>query len=229
MEKQKAKMSGVFLSAKWLNLVHLSFLADPKLLLKYKPPNIDFDTIDNKAVISLVVFNFEDTQIKGIPLPIYGNFSELNLRFNVKDELGLYSGIVFIKEMIPRPIMAEAANFLYNENYEVRDIKSNIVDYEGSDLIKFEYSADGGHEINVVAEKRTLTPPENSVKHTLKQRNAGFGIFNGKTIMYRVEHSIWEIYPVINYSYRIDFKKLFGAEWGFLNDSEPFDITLAKG
>ena len=226
MSQIKAEEPKVFLSAEWCSLIHLSYYVKPELLQAVKPPNIELDMIGANAVVSLVAFDFKNTGIKGVPVPVYGNFPEVNLRYYVKDRDNRYSGVVFIKELVPRALVAAAANSLYNEKYEAANITCETK--QALDVLEFNYTVEE-HSVTAITEARSVTPQENSTQHWVKQRNAGFGIIEGKTIVYKVEHGIWEIYPVINYSSRIDFGKVFGGKWSFLNNEEPFDVTVAKG
>lgn len=217
----------VFLTAKWKNLVFLSYHVEPELLLPLLPPNIEADLMNDKAVVTLAAFDFVNTKIKGIPLPVYGDFSEINLRFNVTDKNINLKGVVFIKELVPKSLIAAAANTIYNEKYETAGITAS---HDVSlDVLKFNYTINEKHTISVITESRSCVVPENTAKYNIKQRNAGFGTFEGKTIVYEVKHGEWDIFPVINHAIKIDFGELFGAEWKFLNDTEPFDITTARG
>lgn len=48
------------------------------------------------------------------------NFEEINLRFYVRYKSGdeWKRGVVFIKEIVPRPALTFVANTIYGENYE---------------------------------------------------------------------------------------------------------------
>jgi len=200
---------------------------DPKILMRIKPPNTDLDKIGPHGVISLVAFEFQDTNVKGIPLPVFGNFCELNLRYNVKDIHEKYSGVVFINELVPRELIAAAANTIYNENYETINIKSEVLEHK--DTLKVNYFIGEDYVITAETEIRTAIIPETSEKSFIIHRNAGFGINEGKSIIYKVEHGNWEIFPLKEYSYTLDFGKLFGSDWEFLNNEKPFDVTVSKG
>lgn len=226
MDKNK-----IFLSAEWVNLIHVSYKVNPNLLLQNVPPNLELDTIGGEAVITLVAFDFKNTKVKGVPVPAYGNFSEINLRYNVKDKQDNFKGVVFIKELIPRSAIAFAANMLYNEKYETASIKS--VNEELPETFKISYSLKmdkSNYNLTAILKKRTSTPPEDSVEHRIKQRDAGFGkTRDGKTLIYRVDHSLWELYPLVDFRHNIDFRKVFGDEWKFLNEEKEFNVMVAKG
>ena len=50
-----------------------------------------------------------------------------------------------------------------------------------------------------------------------------------RTDEYKVEHPKWELFDVKNHEIKIDFGKLYGAEFAFLNNEKPHSIFMAKG
>lgn len=220
-----------FLTAKWENLIHISYKIDKHKLYSFLPAHVELDLYGGDAIVSLVAFDFKNTTIKGIPIPFYGNFPEVNLRFNVKDKNKIYKGVVFLKELIPRAAITLAANRLYKEHYVTLPMKSEM--QEVSDTIRLFHSIrynNNEYTIEVVSETRTLTPQENSIEHLVKQRNAGFGKSkDGKTLVYQVEHSLWEVHPLISFNYNLNYGEIFGSYWEFLNYEKPFNVMLAKG
>lgn len=73
-------------------------------------------------------------------------------------------------------------------------------------------------------------PSKDSLEHFFKEHQWGFGLSKkGSTLVYRVEHPFWQIYPVKKYFLDLDFGILYGKSWEFLNSEKPFNITLAAG
>lgn len=221
----------VFLKANWENLIHISYSVNKDKLINFLPPNIELDLYGGDAVVTLVAFDFKNTIVKGIPIPFYGNFPEVNLRFNVKDKAGIHKGVVFVREIIPRAGIALVANALYKEHYITMPMKSEM--REGSDEIKISHLLHFNKKeylIEAVSEARTVTPPENSVEDIVKQRNAGFGKSKeGRTLMYKVEHSVWEIFPLKSFVLNLSYEDIFGTYWKFLSLEKPLNVMLAKG
>ena len=50
-----------------------------------------------------------------------------------------------------------------------------------------------------------------------------------KTFEYEVVHPRWECYEVLEYEIHVDFKKLYGNDFGVLNDMVPTSVMLAEG
>src|SRR5206468_6521150 len=64
-------------------------------------------------------FLFTDTRVLGVPVLFHRHFEEVNLRFYVRSRGpdGWRRGVAFVKEIVPRRLIAWVARTLYNENY----------------------------------------------------------------------------------------------------------------
>ena len=113
-----------FLTARWSNLAILTYEAPPALLEPHLPAGLALDTRGGTAFASLVVFDFLDTRVLGVPWPGFRDFPELNLRFYVKQ--GSRRGVVFIREFVPRVLVSWLARTLYHEPYLVAPIDSRV-------------------------------------------------------------------------------------------------------
>ncbi len=109
----------LFLTAEWRNLLMLNYPVEASLLSQYVPHGTELDTWNGSPYISLVGFLFCNTRVYGVAIPGHRNFEEVNLRFYVRRESGgeLRRGVVFIREIVPRRLIAWTANLLYQENY----------------------------------------------------------------------------------------------------------------
>jgi uncharacterized protein YqjF (DUF2071 family) len=116
-----------FLTAKWQNLIMINYEIDPTYLAPYLPTGVDLDFYNDKTYISLVGFLFKDSCLFKIPIPIFGTFEEINLRFYVKRKIGneFKRGVVFINETVPNKTVAWVANKLYKEHYTSIATKHN--------------------------------------------------------------------------------------------------------
>jgi len=113
-----------FLTAEWKNLILLTYAVEPSILEAYLPKGLELDILKGKAYVSFVAFEFLNTRVKGIPIPFHINFPEVNLRFYVKEKGGEQRrGVVFIKEIVPKTMIALVANKVYNEPYVAAALK----------------------------------------------------------------------------------------------------------
>src|SRR5882762_2754874 len=106
----------VFLSAEWLDLALLNYAVEPATLLPFVPPGTTLDSFEGKTYLSLVGFRFCKTKLLGrVAVPWHSEFEEVNLRFYVHRSSGTERrrGVVFIKEIVPKPAIALTARLLY--------------------------------------------------------------------------------------------------------------------
>ena len=75
----------VFLTAQWQNLAMLNYEVDPQILLPYLPPFTQLDSFNNKTLVSVVGFMFNNTKVFRLKWPLHVNFEEVNLRFKNED------------------------------------------------------------------------------------------------------------------------------------------------
>src|ERR1700744_3299940 len=114
-----------FLKAKWNNLLMLNYEVDPHILKPHMPPYTVPDLWQGKALVSMVGFMFNETQVAGFKWPFHTNFEEVNLRFYVKhfDGKEWKRGAVFVSEIVPKHMIALIANSLYKEHYSAMPMR----------------------------------------------------------------------------------------------------------
>jgi uncharacterized protein YqjF (DUF2071 family) len=223
-------MSDVFLTARWEYLILITYAVPQEKLTPSLPKGIVPDTLGGNCFASLVAFDFKDTKVKGMKIPFHINFPEINLRFYVRREDTGERGVVFVKELVPKFMIEFIANTVYNEPYESVKMESSMA-INGKINLEHNIEYEGKpYSIKLEAENKPFTPSPDSKEHFFKEHSWGFGkTKKGETLVYRVEHPVWEIFPVTDIKYNFDFGAIYGKEWGFLNDSEPYNITFAKG
>lgn len=218
----------LFLRARWQDLILITYDVDPKLLLEHIPAGLEPDTINGRAFVSLVAFDFLDTKIKGIKVPFHVNFPEINLRIYVKNNEK--RGVVFVREFVPRTIIPLIANSLYNENYKAITMSSEV-QKNGAIFLNHKIKLLGKfYEINAEAENKPFLPDADSTEHFFKEHEWGFGTSkDGHPLIYRVEHPFWNIYPLVKFQHNFDFEAVYGKKWGVLNSQSPYNVTFAEG
>jgi len=218
----------IFLTAKWLHLINITYKIDQNILKPHLPKRLELDTIDGNAFISLVAFDFVDTKVKGMKIPFHVNFPEINLRFYVKNKA--QRGVVFIKEFVPKLMISFIANTIYNEPYKTAEMKSEVIIKDNIGVKHILKINNKEYFIKLSAKNEPSTPRITSHEHFFKEHSFGYGTSNsGKTLLYRVGHPVWRVFPVIEYSHNFDFCKIYGSEFSFLNNEKPFNVLLAEG
>ncbi len=221
-------MSKIFLSARWENLVLITYAVEPGFLDDLLPEGITADTIEGNAFVSLVAFDFLDTRVKGIKFPLHTNFPEINLRYYVRYKEK--RGVMFVREFVPPSFIPLFANLMYNEKYKSVRMKSSI-SKNGKILLNHTISfRNRKYEIYLEALNKPFLPRAGSKEHFFKEHEWGFGTSrNGKPLMYRVEHPYWNIFPVVKFDHNFDFGAIYGKKWEYLNEKAPYNITFAEG
>ena len=201
----------------------------PEILAARLPKGTELDFHDGKCFVSLVAFMFLDTRVLGFPVPFHINFEEVNLRFYVTRETAEETrrGVVFVKEIVPRPAIAAVARIFYGELYEAwkMDHVKN-----GNKIIYGWHKRNENYQIEVEIGENAGVPAEDSHGEFIIEHYWGYTKRGrNRTDEYKVEHLKWELFSVNDYNIDVDFGKLYAAEFAFLNDQKPFSILLAKG
>jgi uncharacterized protein YqjF (DUF2071 family) len=89
------------LNARWENLIMANYAVDPEVLKPFLPKGVELDFYKGRTFVSLVGFIFRNTSIFKIPIPFFGTFKEINLRFYVRrvNDHEIKRGVVFINEL----------------------------------------------------------------------------------------------------------------------------------
>jgi uncharacterized protein len=218
-----------FLTARWSNLAIVTWEIPPALLQPHLPAGLELDRRGGAAFASLVAFDFLDTRVWGVPWPGARDFPEINLRFYVRH--GARRGVVFIREHVPRPLVAWAARAIYNEPYLVAPIESTVAG-DGPAISTMRRLRWQGrtHALEVTGSKPAFRPTEASDEHFFKEHQWDFGRDRrGRTLAYEVRHPLWDVYPVRASSVDLDWAQVYGASWSFLSGEKPASVVLAAG
>ncbi|SIS58720.1 hypothetical protein SAMN05421786_101348 [Chryseobacterium ureilyticum] len=220
-----------FLKAEWRKLAIINYEINPDILQEYLPEGTELDFYKGKCYVSLVGFMFLNTKLLGLPIPFHRNFEEVNLRFYVKkNENGIWKrGVVFIKEIVPKPALSFVANSIYKENYHTMPMKNIIREKDDELLIKYSWKDKSWHSIEIKAETQTQPMEEDSEFEFITEHYWGFTKKEDKTSEYEVCHPKWDCYQVKQYQLDIDFHKIYGEEFECLNHQIPISVMLAEG
>ena len=226
-------MSKVFLRAEWRKLILANYAVDPKLLQPLVPPKTELDEWDNNHFVSLVGFQFLNVRLLGFRIPFHVNFPEVNLRFYVRTKVeGEWRrGVVFVKEIVPKPAISFVANTLFGEKYATHPVKEKI---EWSDQrleVGYAWKAKGQwNELNVASSTECSIIQPGSEDEFITQHFWGYSHKGqNRTIEYNVEHPLWESYTVNNYQVTCNFTGLYGDRFKDLHHREPDSVMLAEG
>src|SRR5690606_32219377 len=222
-----------FLKAEWRKLAIANYVIDKEVLTKYVPSGTELDLWEGKCYVSLVGFMFKNTKLLGIKIPFHVNFEEVNLRFYVKRfENGMWKrGVVFIKEIVPKPALTLVANTIYNENYETLPMHHKWEENDTERVVTYQWKKNKQWQsFKIIAALETSEIKENSATEFITEHYWGYAKVNENTTNeYEVTHPKWRQYKVKSSEIKVDFGVVYGTDFEFLNKLEPDSIMLAEG
>jgi hypothetical protein len=213
----------VFLTAEWRDLAILNYAVDPSLLQPHVPPGTELDFFEDKTYISLVGFRFLHTRVLGVPIPLHRDFDEVNLRFYVRRFIGseLRRGVVFFREIVPKPAVAAIARWAYSENYVALPMQHRI----SADSAEYRWRhRNTWNSIRVEAAGPAGLAVENSLERFITEHYWGYS----HRYEYNVQHPSWNVR--LAHSARFEGNPAFyGPEFAAILQREPDSAVLAEG
>ena len=212
----------------------LNYEVDPALLASHLPKGTLLDDEAGRHYISLIGFLFLDTHIFGLPAIFHKNFEEVNLRFYVRRELPQEShhGVVFLREIVSLPLVAETAKLTYNEPYTTAPTKHTIV-RTNDELQSVEYffgSARQQCRIALHVEGVPFEAEPGTHEHFITQRPWGFTRQrDGGTIEYAVDHPPWYIWRHARWELEGPFGDFYPEPFSSILTGEPASAFIADG
>jgi uncharacterized protein len=226
-------VASTFLRAEWRKLLMANYAVDPKLLLPFLPAHTELDLWNNTCYVSVVGFMFVNTRIKGIKIPLHINFEEVNLRFYVRhnDNGEWKRGVVFIKELVPKPAITFVANTFYNEPYETVSMQHEWKTIGDQLSVTYQWKKQNAWQsISINTGNEKLPMAVGSEEEFITEHYWGYTrVSERKTAAYGVEHPRWEVYKTIDYTINVDFAATYGEYFRFLNAEQPKSVFLAEG
>ncbi len=220
-----------FLTAEWKDLILVTYEVEPAVLEHRLTPNLELDTIDGRAFVSLVAFDFLETAVLGIKWPGFVNFPEINLRFYVREKNGGRRGVMFVRELVPSRLVAWIARAIYNEPYSATWMRSSKLVSDDTVTITHDWKWRGeSQRLVAVSDGEATMPADDSTEHFFKEHQWGFGVTrSGRALEYEVNHPHWKVHNIRDLELDVDFGSLYGEEFAALNDAEPYSVVHAVG
>jgi uncharacterized protein len=225
-------MKKTFLQAEWRKLAMANHAVDTTTLKNYLPYRTEIDLWNGTCYVSLVGFLFQNTKIKGFKIPFHINFEEVNLRFYVRYwENGAWKrGVVFIKEIVPKPALTFVANTIYKEKYETMPMSHSWTTAADTLTAEYKWKKNRWNSLTVTADKTARLIAPGSEEEFITEHYWGYTkITDVKTSEYEVKHPRWEVYPMKDYRIDVDFADIYGDNFSFLVNDTPKSVFLAEG
>lgn len=208
-----------------------NYAVDQKILKAFLPNKTEFDLWNNACYVSLVGFMFLNTKLKGFKIPFHSNFEEVNLRFYVrhKDGYEWKRGVVFIKEIVPKPVLTFVANTIYKENYETMPMSHAWINSDDSLRVEYKWKKKTWNSFAVKTSATANAITAGSEEEFITEHYWGYTQVENKTSEYGVAHPRWDVYQTKEYSINVDFGDVYGKSFQFLASEKPVSIFLAEG
>jgi uncharacterized protein YqjF (DUF2071 family) len=225
----------VFLTAEWRYLAMLNYEIEPALLKPHVPAGTELDFWNGKTFVSVVGFLFLNTRVLGFPVPFHRNFEEVNLRFYVRRKAGgRHRGVVFIKELVPRFMIALVARTLYNERYSALKMSHDVQKEAANENVKaviYKWRYRGTeNSLEVVTEGKPSFVAENSEEEFITEHYWGYAAQrDGSTLEYKVEHPRWRVWQTSRAIVTADVAALYGEKFASCLAQRPSSAFLAEG
>lgn len=222
-----------FLKANWENIIMANYAVAPEVLQPFLPRGVELDLYKGKAYVSLVGFMFNDTKIFKIPIPYFGSFEEINLRFYVKRKEGEIEkrAVVFINETIPYRVVAWIANKLYKEHYTTIPTKHTIKIKDENKQIEYYWKINkvwNSIVVNATTENNEMQ--KGSFEEYIFEHYFGYTkIDEANTEEYSISHPSWKINTIKDYKINCNFGAMYGNPFENLTNTKPDSIFIAEG
>ncbi len=221
-----------FLKAEWRKLALANYTIDPEILQPYVPKHTELDYWKGRCYVSLVGFMFLNTRLFNVPIPFHRNFEEVNLRFYVRynDQGKWKRGVVFIKEIVPKPALTFVANTVYKEHYQTLKMGHHWQEFKDHLEVEYRWRTQKKHNrLNVLAVNEARNIKQGSEAEFITEHYWGYTKSGGNTYEYEVTHPTWQVYPVEKSEIDVDFEAVYGPSFAFLNEVAPRSVMLAEG
>ena len=201
-------------------------------MLPLVPSGTELDTHEGRSYVSMVGFLFLQTRVFGFRFPFHTNFEEVNLRFYVRRQMGgaegWRRGTVFIRELVPRWVIATMARLIYNEPYLARPMRHTV------ETTRAQYDwRHGGRwqSLSVTGEEGDWQSiAAGSEEEFITEHYWGYNRQrDGRTLEYQVEHPRWRMRQAQEYRFDGDVRGLYGEEFVPFMSGEAASAFLVEG
>jgi hypothetical protein len=225
------------ISGQWRELAIVSWPVAPELLRPRLPAGTELDQWDGRCWLSLVGLRFLELAVGGVPVPLHGEFAQVNLRFYARRVVGdeVRNGAVFVRELVPRAAMAAVARLVMHEPMAHADVRADVVcDAKHPARVRaatYAWESDPGRgRLRVDADGEPVALERLSLEEFLSERCWGFTAGrDGGATEYRVEHPRWSVYVAREASVDGDLAATFPLDLARVMLARPDHAFIAEG
>jgi uncharacterized protein YqjF (DUF2071 family) len=221
-----------FLNAEWRWLVMLNYQIDPAVLRPLVPAGTELDSFDGVTFVSVVGFLFLRTRVGGVAIPFHRDFEEVNLRFYVRRRSSgeWKRGVVFVRELVPRPLIAWVARKVYGEPYLSVPMRHEVSHHDGRPFCRYEWRRAGRWEgMTAQGMGSSIVPAQDSEEAFISEHYWGYTSRRGSTTEYEVEHPRWNVWRAEKATLQADVQTLYGGSFVEPLAGPPRSSFIAEG
>lgn len=221
--------SRAFLTARWQHLVFVTFEAPDALLAPLVPAGCQLDRWSGRAYVSLVALRMERVRIRGLAVPGFTAYPQVNLRSYVRH--AGQPAVYFVQELVPSRLLAAVARWRYGEPFAAGRVETSVTSDAGSSMVEYRFGVDRPHNrIAVRGSRDTAVPDAATFGHWVKERVRGCRAGrDGRLRTFDVTHPLWALHRVESVTCEVDYAALYGRDWAFLADARPASVLYAIG
>lgn len=233
LDASRGPRQRIFLTTEWRHLAMLNYEIDPTVLEPYLPHGTELDTWNGKHYISVVGLMFKNTRLYGIPVPFHRDFEEINLRFYVRRETAgeVRRGVVFVKEIVPKPAITMVARAFYNENYMTLPTTHRVTKNGPVLSVAYQWQQpEFTHSLDVQANGVPALIQDGTEEEFIAEHYWGYAMQrDGGTLEYEVEHPRWRVWRITEALLNCDVERLYGSRFATYIGEAPASTLLAEG
>jgi len=221
-----------FLTAEWRYLVMLNYAVDASVLKPFLPPGTELDSYRGDTFVSVVGFRFLNTRVFGWAFPFHRNFEEINLRFYVRRQVadGWRRGVVFIRELVPRRVIAFVARRCYGEPYIALPMRHKIDQSPQNLRVEYGWKRLGKWEsMRAAADGEPKMVENGSLEEFITEHYWGYTARGTGCNEYQVEHPRWQVWSATEATLDADVATLYGDAFVESLASPPASAFIADG
>ncbi len=237
MNISSARCSSPFLTAEWRYLLMLQYEVDAAILEPLVPRGMELDRWGSRALVSLVGFRFLNTRVLGVSVPLHRHFDEVNLRFYVRRRVveGWRRAVVFVREIVPRRVIALVARLWYNEPYLALPMRHEIqmagAEHAEPGRVRYEWRRGGRwHRLEASTVGPPCPPAENSEEEFISEHHWGYTVQrDGGCLEYQVGHPRWRVWQTSRALLDCEVGPLYGPAFVPHLRGQPVSAFVADG
>lgn len=119
------RVSRPFVTARWSELLLVTFEAPEELVGVYVPSGLEPDRWDAKTHVTLVALQMLDIRVLGWRIPGFGAHPQVNFRTYVR--CGAERAVTFIRELVPSRLVAAVARACSHEPFRAARVEARGV------------------------------------------------------------------------------------------------------